>query len=181
MEIPRIEVELELQPLADTTATASPDTSHVCGLCHNSRQCWILNLLSKARDRTCVLMDASQIPLSHDRNSVSYYSYENSFALTDSPKRASGPPESLDQTDNCPRATLTHVHQETCTRIHSFFKYLLSIYMCQHCSRHCECVKQTKSDKTKSLPAWSLHCNWQNAHSSIIQNSQKLTQQSKSL
>ena len=32
------------------------------------RQCWILNPLSKARDGTCILMDAGQIrsPLSHD-------------------------------------------------------------------------------------------------------------------
>ena len=28
---------------------------------HNSQQCQILNPLSKARDRTCVVMDASQI------------------------------------------------------------------------------------------------------------------------
>ena len=35
--------------------------SHVCSLRHSSRQCRILNLLSEARDRTCVLMVASQI------------------------------------------------------------------------------------------------------------------------
>ena len=40
-------------------------------LCHSSRQCWFLNPLSKARDRTRVLMDTSWVcyPLSHDGNS----------------------------------------------------------------------------------------------------------------
>ena len=28
---------------------------------HSSQQCWILNPLSEARDRTCVLMDTSRI------------------------------------------------------------------------------------------------------------------------
>ena len=31
------------------------------GLHHSSQQCWILNPLNKARDQTCVLMDAGQI------------------------------------------------------------------------------------------------------------------------
>ena len=39
-----------------TTATATPDPSCVCDL----HQCWILNPLHKARERTHVLMDASQ-------------------------------------------------------------------------------------------------------------------------
>ena len=37
------------------------DQSWVCNLHHSSQQCWILNPLSKAGDRTCILMDASQI------------------------------------------------------------------------------------------------------------------------
>ena len=32
-----------------------------CSLPHSSWQCWILNPWSEARDRTCVLMDASQV------------------------------------------------------------------------------------------------------------------------
>ena len=44
------------------TATATPDLSHICNLHYSSRQHQILNPLSKARDRTCILpMDASQI------------------------------------------------------------------------------------------------------------------------
>ena len=43
------------------TATATPDLSHVCDLDHSSRQHRILNPLSKARDRTPILMDTSQI------------------------------------------------------------------------------------------------------------------------
>ena len=49
---------MELQPLAYATATATPDLSHICNLRHSSGQCQILNPLSEARDRTCVLMDA---------------------------------------------------------------------------------------------------------------------------
>ena len=62
MEVLKLVVESELQLMAYTTATATRDPSHVCDdLYHSSRQCWILNPLSKARDRTCVLMDASQV------------------------------------------------------------------------------------------------------------------------
>ena len=46
---------------AYTTATATQDTSHDCNLHHSLWQHWILNPLSKARDQTYVLMDASQI------------------------------------------------------------------------------------------------------------------------
>lgn len=37
-----------------------------------------------------------------------------------------------------------------------------------HCSRHCECLKRRQTKQAKSLPAWSLHCNWQNVQSSIV-------------
>ena len=50
MEVPRLGVELELQLPAYATAIATPDPSCVCDLLHSSRQCWILNTLSKARD-----------------------------------------------------------------------------------------------------------------------------------
>ena len=42
MEVPRLGVELELQLLAYTTATAKPDPSHICNIHHGSGQCWIL-------------------------------------------------------------------------------------------------------------------------------------------
>ena len=48
MEVPRLGVKLELELLAYTTATATPDLSH-------------FNPLSEARDRACILMDPSQI------------------------------------------------------------------------------------------------------------------------
>ena len=48
-EVPRLEVELELQLLAYTTAIAMPDWSCVCDLHHSSWQHWILNPLSEAR------------------------------------------------------------------------------------------------------------------------------------
>ena len=61
MEVPRLGVKLELQLLAYTTATATWDPSHICNLYHSSRQRQILNPLSEARDRTCIVMDTSQI------------------------------------------------------------------------------------------------------------------------
>ena len=52
MNIPRLGVELELQPPAYTTATATatPLPSHICNLHYGSQQCWILNPLSEARE-----------------------------------------------------------------------------------------------------------------------------------
>ena len=62
MEVPRRGVKLELQLLAYATATAMWDPSHVCDLHHSSQQRQILNPLSEAGDRTCVVMDASWVP-----------------------------------------------------------------------------------------------------------------------
>ena len=61
MEVPRLEVESELELLAYTTATATQDLSPVCDLHHSSRQCQILNPLSEARDQTFILMDPSRV------------------------------------------------------------------------------------------------------------------------
>ena len=61
MEVPGLGVESELQLPAYTTATAMQDPSFVCDLHHRSQQRWILNPLSKARDRTCNLMVPCQI------------------------------------------------------------------------------------------------------------------------
>ena len=60
MEVPRLGVKLELQPLAYTTATATPDTSCIFDLHHRSQR-QILSLLNETRDRTSVLLDPSQI------------------------------------------------------------------------------------------------------------------------
>ena len=71
MDTPRLEVELELQLLAYTTATtmAMPDPSHF--LNHSSRQHWILNPQSKKRDQNLILMETDWIlnPLNHNGNS----------------------------------------------------------------------------------------------------------------
>ena len=61
MEVPRLGVELELYLPDYTTATATPDLSHVCDLHHSSQQCWILNPLSEAGGRTHILMDTSRV------------------------------------------------------------------------------------------------------------------------
>ena len=60
MEVPRLGVESELQLLSYTTATATPDPSHVCDLHRTSWQRRILNPLSEARDWTCNLMATTQ-------------------------------------------------------------------------------------------------------------------------
>ena len=57
MEVPRLGVKLELQLLAYATAMATLDPSHIFDLRHSLQQCWILNLLSEARDRTHILVD----------------------------------------------------------------------------------------------------------------------------
>ena len=61
MEVPRLGVQLELQPPAYARATAMQDPSHVCDLHHSSQQCQIVNPLSKGRDQTHNLMVPSQI------------------------------------------------------------------------------------------------------------------------
>ena len=61
MGVPRLGVELELQLLSYSAATATPDLSSVCDIPQSSQQCWDLNPRSKARDWTCILMDASWV------------------------------------------------------------------------------------------------------------------------
>ena len=61
MEVSSLGVKSELELLAYTIATATQDPSCICDLHHSSQQRWVLNPLSEARDRMCVLMDASQI------------------------------------------------------------------------------------------------------------------------
>ena len=61
VEVPWLVVESELQLLVYTTATATQELSHVCNLYHSSRQRWILDPLSEARDQTRVLTNTSKI------------------------------------------------------------------------------------------------------------------------
>ena len=70
-DVSRLGVKSELQLPAYTTATATNDLSHICDLHHSLWQHHILNPVREARDRTCILMDTSQVhnPLSHNRNS----------------------------------------------------------------------------------------------------------------
>ena len=65
MEVPRLGVESEQQLSACATATATPDLSCNCDLHHSSWQCQILHPLNKARDQTCILMNAKVGYLTH--------------------------------------------------------------------------------------------------------------------
>ena len=51
-EVPRLGVKLELWPPAYIIATTMWNPSPVCDLHHSSQQCWVLNPLSEARNRT---------------------------------------------------------------------------------------------------------------------------------
>ena len=72
MEVPRLGVKLEPPLLAYAIATAMPDLSCICDLHHSLWQWQILNPLSQARGRTCILMETSRIcnSLSHNWNST---------------------------------------------------------------------------------------------------------------
>ena len=61
MEVPRLGGESELQPLTYATVTATWDPSRICDPHPGSRQRWILNPRSEARDQTRNLMVPSRI------------------------------------------------------------------------------------------------------------------------
>ena len=61
MAVPSLGVQLELQLLAYTRATATQDLSHVYDLYNSSGQCQVFNPLSEARDWTLNLMSPTQI------------------------------------------------------------------------------------------------------------------------
>ena len=61
MQVPRLRVESELQLLAYTTATATPNPNCVYDSHNSSWQQWILHLLSEAGDRTQVPTHTSQV------------------------------------------------------------------------------------------------------------------------
>ena len=79
IEVPRPGVNSELQLPTYTTVTAVPDLSCMCKPHHSSWQRRILNPLSKARGRTCILMDTSRVHnlLRHKRNALpsSFFSF----------------------------------------------------------------------------------------------------------
>jgi len=75
MEVPRLGAESELQLPAYVTPIAMQDPSCIFDLHHSSQQHHILNSLSKAKEKTCILMDTSWAlkPLSHNRSSCQGY------------------------------------------------------------------------------------------------------------
>ena len=79
MEVPRLEVESELQLPVYPTATEMPDPRRVCNLHQSSQQCWILDRLSKARDQTCVLMETSWACCGWDTTGTPVLAFEATF------------------------------------------------------------------------------------------------------
>ena len=81
MEVPKLGVKSELQPLAYATATAiaTPDLSRISDLHHSLWQHQTLNPLSRARGQTCILMDTSWVLnlMSHNGNSTWEFLIEN--------------------------------------------------------------------------------------------------------
>ena len=79
MEVPRPGVGFELQLPTYATATAMPDLSHICNLHCSSRHSQILNPLTRAKDRTHILMDTSGVLnlLRHNGNSYQRHLYIN--------------------------------------------------------------------------------------------------------
>ena len=61
MEVPRLEVELELKLPTYAKVTATPDMSGVYSLLQSSQQCQIPDPLMEARNQTQDLMDTSLI------------------------------------------------------------------------------------------------------------------------
>ena len=61
MEVPGLEIKSELQLPAYTTATAKRGLSRMCDLHCGLWQCQILNPLSEAGKKTCILMDITWV------------------------------------------------------------------------------------------------------------------------
>ena len=110
MEVPRLGVESELQVPAYATDTAMWDPSGICDLHCSSQQCRILNPLSEARDRTCILMDTSQVckPQSHNGKFLFYF---NNFKVKKEREIWSLTMDSLRSTALCVSFSL---HQNSC-------------------------------------------------------------------
>ena len=89
MNVPRLGGESELQLPAYTPATATRDPSHICDCC--LQQQWALSPLSKARDRTHLLMDTSWVLnlQSHNRNSPVFLLAGSGSPVCRQPQRTS--------------------------------------------------------------------------------------------
>ena len=80
MEVPRLEVESELQLLAYTTATATWDPGCICYLHHTSQQCQIPDPVSEGQGLNPHPHGSSSdsFLLSHNRNSCNIIPIEAS-------------------------------------------------------------------------------------------------------
>lgn len=63
------------EPLAYAATTAMPHLCRICDLRYSSWQCWILKPLSKARDRTLILMDTTLVCYHWAMTGTPWYMY----------------------------------------------------------------------------------------------------------
>ena len=96
MEVPRLGFESELQLPAYDRATAMRDLSHVCNLHHRSQQCWILNPLCKARDRTHNLMVPSGIRFHCAMMGTPFFTFFNGWKKSNTTPAAYGGSQARD-------------------------------------------------------------------------------------
>ena len=103
MDIPRLEVESELQLPTYTTATATKDPSLVFNLHHSSRQ-QILNTMSEARDGTRIHMGTSRVHYHYYELSICSFSIDDKFKPNKYPRTMPATPatsEPLHVSDLC--------------------------------------------------------------------------------
>ena len=112
MEVPRSGVKSEPQPLAYTTATATPDLSRICDLHHSSRERQIPNPPSKARDQTrnLIIPKSDLFLLRHNGNSQLFI-----FSIMSVPRLQAAPgPETVGRMEGRGEAQLTsHVSRKS--------------------------------------------------------------------
>ena len=96
MEFLSLGIQSELKLPAHTTASATPDPSHVCNEHCSSQHHWIFNPLSEAMDQTHIFMDTSRVRYSWAttgtpslrRKSKSYYRTQEELMTLFRPLRA---------------------------------------------------------------------------------------------
>ena len=148
MQVPRLEVKLELQQTAYATARATPDASHTCNLCHSVLQCQILNPLNKARDWTHNFMDTRWVLnlLNHNGNASIFF-----FFKWKGQNRNQKVPHLWNY---LVKITLGYSQSPPPTKTHSV--EVENIFLTVDCGL--ECLKNTSLGNFYLVPCGSSHC-----------------------